>query len=167
MTEQIEPVSVANANAILSAALGIATPNTAIATRRAPRPAPSLASQDKIEDDADYARENTYDLVEKGAEAIDQIMEIARESQHPRAFEVLAQLLKTQSDNVDKLLKIQKERKELKKEDPAAPGSNTSITNNTVFVGTPDELIRLIRKDALTALGQERIIEGELDKEIL
>lgn len=114
------------------------------------RPAP-IQSDNKIEDDAEYARQEAYDLVQKGAEAIDQIMEVARESQHPRAYEVLAQMLKTQSDNLDKLLKIQKDKKQLLQQDPSNGAGPASINvANAVFVGTSSELIRMIRKEQQT-----------------
>jgi hypothetical protein len=111
------------------------------------RPTPPIASDNKIEDDSEYARREIYDLVSKGGEAIDQIMEVARESQHPRAYEVLAQMLKTQSDNVDKLLKIQKERKDLLRPDEMGNGNKPINVANAVFVGTSSDLIRMIRRE--------------------
>ena len=138
---------VTGGNTKLEEALGLSpqpTPNTAVVVARPPAP---IASDNKIEDDAEYARQEVYELVQKGAEAIDQIMEVARESQHPRAYEVLAQMLKTQSDNVDKLLKIQKDKKQLLQPDPTNPNTAPINVANAVFVGTSSELIRMIRKE--------------------
>jgi hypothetical protein len=135
-------------NTKLEEALGI-SPQSNTNTQRAVvvRPSPPVQDDNTIQTDSEYARQEIYDLVSKGGEAIDQIMEVARESQHPRAYEVLAQMLKTQSDNVDKLLRIQKERKDLLK--PDQEGTNKSPINvaNAVFVGTSSDLIRMIRQE--------------------
>ena len=139
---------VTGGNTKLEEALGLSpqpTPNTAVVVARPPAP---IVSDSKIEDDAEFARQEVYDLVSKGGEAIEQIMEVARESQHPRAYEVLAQMLKTQSDNVNQLLKIQKDKKQLLQPDDAATGNPAPINvANAVFVGTSSELIRMIRKE--------------------
>ena len=102
---------------------------------------------DQVVTDADYARSNLYGLIEKGNETIDNISEIAKESMHPRAFEVLGQLIKTQSENLDKLLKLQKDKKELlKKQDQAAP-TNISV-DKAVFVGSTADLLKKIKNES-------------------
>lgn len=98
---------------------------------------------DHLQDDYEASRETYKELIGKGNEAIDLMMELAKDSQHPRAFEVLATLLKTQADNNDKLLELQKKLKQLK--EPAKgsqPSSN--VTNNNVFVGSTTDLQRFI-----------------------
>ena len=105
------------------------------------------ADDDQVVSDADYARSNLYGLIEKGNETIDNISEIAKESMHPRAFEVLGQLIKTQSENLDKLLKLQKDKKELlKKQDQAAP-TNISV-DKAVFVGSTADLLKKLKNES-------------------
>lgn len=100
---------------------------------------------DDLQVDYDVSRETYKELIDKGNVAIDLMMELARDSQHPRAFEVLAGLLKTQADNTDKLADLQKKVQSLR----AGPkGKNQSspekITNNNVFVGSTTDLQRFI-----------------------
>ena len=98
---------------------------------------------DHLQDDYEASRETYKELIGKGNEAIDLMMELAKDSQHPRAFEVLATLLKTQADNNDKLLELQKKLKQLKEPVKGSqPSSN--VTNNNVFVGSTTDLQRFI-----------------------
>lgn len=98
---------------------------------------------DHLQDDYESSRETYKELITKGNEAIDLMMELARDSQHPRAFEVLATLLKTQADNNDKLLELQKRLKQLN--EPAKGSSKIpNVTNNNVFVGSTTDLQRFI-----------------------
>lgn len=98
---------------------------------------------DHLQDDYIESRETYKELIGKGNEAIDLMMELARDSQHPRAFEVLATLLKTQADNNDKLLDLQKKVKALK--EPAKGALNPQVTNNTsIFYGSTADLQRMI-----------------------
>lgn len=102
--------------------------------------------QDQISEDADFARDQLYSVIEAGSKSIEEITKIAKESMHPRAFEVLAQLLKTQSDNIDKLLKIQKDKKVLIEEkDSGSEGGNTFNVERGVFVGSTTELLKLVK----------------------
>jgi hypothetical protein len=99
---------------------------------------------DHLQDDYEVSRETYKELIDKGNEAIDLMMELARDSQHPRAFEVLATLLKTQSDNNDKLLDLQKKLKALKEPSKGSSQKNPNVTNNNVFVGSTTDLQRFI-----------------------
>lgn len=114
------------------------------------QPASNATNSDAdILDDADYARRNLYNLIEKGNDTIENISDIARESMHPRAFEVLGQLMKTQSDNLDKLLKLQKDKKDLlKKQDAVENAAAPSITvDKAVFVGSTAELLKRLKNE--------------------
>jgi len=97
---------------------------------------------DHLQDDYTSSRETYKELIDKGNEAIDLMMELARDSQHPRAFEVLATLLKTQADNNDKLIELQKRVKQLK--EPTKGAQSPNVTNNNVFVGSTTDLQRFI-----------------------
>lgn len=106
----------------------------------------SLPPVDHLQDDYQASRETYKTLITKGDEAIDLMMELARDSQHPRAFEVLATLLKTQSDNNDKLLDLQKKVKVLRAPDKGAqPSVPSGVINNTaIFYGSTTDLQRAI-----------------------
>lgn len=104
----------------------------------------SLQPVDHLQDDYKDSRETYKQLIEKGTEAIDLMMELAKDSQHPRAFEVLATLLKTQADNNDKLIDLQKKLKDLKAPAKGAMPTPTGVTNNNVFVGSTTDLQRFI-----------------------
>jgi hypothetical protein len=101
----------------------------------------------QIQSDADYARSNLYGLIEKGNEIIENISDIAKESMSPRAFEVLGQLIKTQSDNLDKLLKLQKDKKELFKTEELATHQNINV-EKAVFVGSTAELLKKLKNES-------------------
>lgn len=96
-----------------------------------------------IKSDYDYSRDTYYDLIEKGRESLELMIEVARESEHPRAFEVLSNMIKGIADVNDKLMDLNKKNKEItqSKDEPK------SITNNNVFVGSTTDLQRLLLKD--------------------
>lgn len=104
----------------------------------------SQPAVDHLQDDYEASRDTYKKLIEKGSDAIDSMMELAQDSQHPRAFEVLATLLKTQSDNTDKLLDLQKKVKILKEPSKANSPASGGVTNNNVFVGSTSDLQRFI-----------------------
>jgi hypothetical protein len=93
-----------------------------------------------IEDDALHARQTLRDLIEKGNEAIDGILHIAKNSDHPRAYEVAGQLIKTVSDAAKDLLEVQKRKKDLEKEDKPK-----IQTQNNLFVGSTHELLKAMK----------------------
>ena len=98
---------------------------------------------DDIKKDYEYTRGNLYSIIEKGQEALNGVLELAQESEMPRAYEVAGQLIKNVSDATDKLLKLQKELKDLNAEDKKGP---SHVTNNALIVGTTAELQKLIKK---------------------
>ena len=102
-----------------------------------------LAKTDTQEIDSDYkyARENLYGVIEKGTEALDTLIELAKASEHPRAFEVVSQLTKTLVDANKDLLDIQKKVKDLKKTDEKEAPKNVT---NALFVGSTAELQKLV-----------------------
>ena len=101
-----------------------------------------LPDRDKnIETDYRYARENLYDLVERGQDAIEGILDLAKESEHPRTYEVAGQLIKTVADTSEKLLQIQKQMQDLE-----GQRGNTQKTTNQLFVGSTAELQKLLKK---------------------
>jgi hypothetical protein len=97
---------------------------------------------DEVNKDYEYTRGNLYSLIEKGQEALDGALELAQESDSPRAYEVTGQLIKSVSDATDKLIDLQKKMKELG-EDKSGP---THVTNNALFVGSTADLQKLLKK---------------------
>ncbi len=97
----------------------------------------------QIQKDYEYSRGQYYSIIEKGQEAIDGILELAQESDSPRAYEVAGQLIKSVSDATDKLLDLQKKMKDIHKEDKVNPA--TSVTNNAVFFGSTTELQKFLK----------------------
>lgn len=96
--------------------------------------------------DADYSRSNYYNLIEKGNEALEGILEVAKESQHPRAYEVAANMIKNLSDVTEKLMILQKQQKELNPQTAEAKTTNINV-DKAVFVGSTAELLKQIKNE--------------------
>lgn len=110
-----------------------------------PRP---IESEDPIPGDAEYVRQNLFQLIEEGTKAIASAQQMLFESQHPRVIEVLAQLLKVQAENVEKLMALHGDVKELNKVDGYDTPAQVSVTNsNVVFAGTSNDLVRMLRRE--------------------
>ena len=107
-----------------------------------PEQKPDRFTKDEITRDYEYTRGNLYSIIEKGQEAIDGILELAQESEMPRAYEVAGQLIKSVSDATDKLMDLQKKLKDVN-EETQSKGPNT--VNNALFVGSTAELAKLIK----------------------
>ena len=103
---------------------------------------PPRLTQDDITKDYEYTRGNLYSIIEKGQEAINGILELAQESEMPRAYEVAGQLIKSVSDATDKLMDLQKKLKDVN-EEQQVKGPNT--VNNALFVGSTAELQKLLK----------------------
>lgn len=94
-----------------------------------------------LSNDYEYARGNLYDVISRGQEAIVDMLDIAKQSQHPRSFEVLSQLLKTVVDANKDLLEINQRQKNLEKQD----NKNPQTINNNLFVGSTAELQKMLK----------------------
>ena len=101
----------------------------------------SVSVPQDVDNDYKYARENLYGVIEKGTEALDTLIDLAKASEHPRAFEVVSQLTKTLVDANKDLLDIQKKVKDLKKEDEKEQPQQVT---NALFVGSTAELQKMI-----------------------
>jgi dTDP-D-glucose 4,6-dehydratase len=102
--------------------------------------APSIIPGSNVDADEDFvkAKSNIAKLIEKGEDAVDGILQLAKESEQPRAYEVASTLIKTMVDANKELLDVHKQKKELDKEEYAGPAK--AVQNNTVFVGSTKEL---------------------------
>ena len=98
-------------------------------------------SGDDIEKDYEYQRENFYNLVEKGSSAIDGILELAKESEHPRTYEVAGNLIKQVAEVTEKLGDLQEKMRRLKEVPNNAPKNVT----NALFVGSTKELQKMLK----------------------
>jgi len=99
-------------------------------------------SVDDITKDYDYTRGNLYSIIEKGQEAINGILELAQESEMPRAYEVAGQLIKNVADATDKLMDLQKKLKDVEEEKQVR---GPSTVNNALFVGSTAELQKMLK----------------------
>ncbi len=106
---------------------------------------PVVPEINDIKKDYDYTRGNLYSLIEKGQEAINGILELAQETESPRAYEVVGQLIKNVSDATDKLMDLQKKLKEVEDENSRGP----TTVNNALFVGSTAELAKLLKQNNL------------------
>lgn len=102
-----------------------------------------MSNDDKIQNDYDKSRETYYNLIEKGQQALELMMEVARESEHPRAFEVLSGMIKNVADVNDKVMDLNKKNKDINKSDEATAVGGT--TNNNVFIGSTTDLQRMLQ----------------------
>ena len=102
---------------------------------------PSSAENKHIKDDYEYTRENLYNLIENGNAALEDLVELARATEHPRTYEVLSQLIKTIGDTSDKLSILHEKQKKLKESE------QVSVTNNSIFVGSSSDLLDLLDKE--------------------
>jgi len=99
-----------------------------------------------VKKDYDYTRGQLYDVIEKGQEALSGILDVANNTDHPRAYEVAGQLVKSVSDAAEKLIELQKKMQDLEE----GPKSKQKITNNNaLFVGSTAELSKLIKQGLL------------------
>ena len=103
---------------------------------------PQRLTKDDIEKDYEYTRGNLYSIIEKGQEAINGILELAQESEMPRAYEVAGQLIKSVSDATDKLMDLQKKLKDVNEEQET---KGPTTVNNALFVGSTAELQKLLK----------------------
>tara|TARA_Y100001970_G_scaffold241036_1_gene304268 strand:+ start:224 stop:625 length:402 start_codon:yes stop_codon:yes gene_type:complete len=105
--------------------------------------------QKQVEDDPtkdyEYSRAQFYNLIEKGQEAVDGILDVAGDSQHPRAYEVAGQLIKHIADTTDKLVDLQKKMKDLDEDK-----STKQVTNNSLFIGSTSDLQKMLKANGLT-----------------
>jgi len=97
-----------------------------------------------VDNDYKYSRDTYYELVEKGKQSLELMIEVARESEHPRAFEVLSGMIKNISDVNDRLMDLNKKKKDLDRKEEI---KNIANTTNNLFVGSTAELQKILKND--------------------
>ena len=129
-----------DADDILNEVLGVSepTPKEVVVSEPVPRPSDEL---DDVDADYKYQRENFYNLIEKGQDAIQGILNVAKESDHPRGYEVAGNLIKQVAEVTEKLGDLQEKMKKLKEVPNSAPKNVT----NALFVGSTAELQKMLK----------------------
>jgi len=100
------------------------------------------AEEDNSDNDYKYARENFYSVIETGTKALEQMLDVAQASEHPRAYEVVSTLMKTLIDANKDLVKMNEDRKKSKAPEEQ---DHKSVTNNNLFVGSTSELQKMLK----------------------
>lgn len=102
----------------------------------------TIHTSDKIESDYDHARDNLRELLIKGKEALEVSLTVAKQSEHPRAFEVVGGLMKQLADINQQLMDVHQQKRKL--EEPSKKENTRNTTNNAIFVGSTAELSKMI-----------------------
>ena len=106
-----------------------------------------MTDSDNIKTDYEYSRDTYYDLINKGKQSLDLMIEVARESEHPRAFEVLATMIKNVSDVNDRLMDLNKKNRDINlKDQPNKPQAQIENQQNNIFLGSTAELQKLLQQ---------------------
>jgi len=124
----------------------ISTEKEVVSSEIEKTPSSIESSIEDIKKDYEYARGNLYSLIEKGQEAINGILELAQESEMPRAYEVAGQLIKNTGEIAEKLLNLQKTLKDVEESNKQVKGT-TNVTN-ALFVGSTAELAKLLKQQS-------------------
>ena len=111
-----------------------------------------MNEEKNIKSDYEYSRDTYYEILEKGKESMELMIEVARESEHPRAFEVLSTMMKNMADINDKLMDLNKKNKDINQKDEPKQLGNTT---NNLFLGTTTDLQRLIHAESGVVIDAE------------
>lgn len=120
-----------------------------------------LSDAQVIAVDADKARVTLNELIDTSLTALSNLIRVAKETESPRAYEVVATMIKTTADISKDLLDIQKKKQDLRPDDdPGVPTSTSIGTQQNIFVGSTDDLLRAIAQAGIT--GKATVIDAEL-----
>ena len=114
--------------------------------------------KDNVQNDYDYSRETLYELIEKGKDALENMIKVARESEHPRAYEVLSGLIKNVSDTNDKLMDLNKKQRQMDEKEQIKQVENTQ---NNYFMGSTADIQRMLRDSDVIDVEPESVISGK------
>ena len=103
-----------------------------------------VPTDDKMDKDYEYARSNFYNVIESGTEALEQMLEVAKASEHPRAYEVVSTIMKTLVDANKDLVKMSTDKLKVESESNVDSAKGVT-TNNNLFVGSTNELQQLLK----------------------
>jgi hypothetical protein len=150
-----------NVYTALDAKFGTAPTEPVVPTvEAAPKPAIKKTTEPEalIDDDFEQARTALKDMIKKGQTAVDDIMGIARQSDHPRAFEVTGQLIKTVAETAKDLLDLQKQKKALSAPVAGEEPKQIGTQNNIVFSGSTNDLLKMLKQQ------NEKVIDADHSK---
>ena len=108
---------------------------------------PVANNDDNENNDFQYARENLYHIIERGRDAMDELLEIAKAEESPRAFEVFGQLLKNMTDSQEKLMELHQKKQKLKNDGERQEVTKAQNVTNALFVGSTADLLKLVKKE--------------------
>ena len=108
---------------------------------------PVTNNNDNENNDFQYARENLYHIIERGRDAMDELLEIAKSEESPRAFEVFGQLLKNMTDSQEKLMELHQKKQKLENDGDRQEVTKAQNVTNALFVGSTAELLKLVKKE--------------------
>ena len=115
---------------------------------------PVANNNDNENNDFQYARENLYHIIERGRDAMDELLEIAKAEESPRAFEVFGQLLKNMTDSQEKLMELHQKKQKLENVGDRQEVTKAQNVTNALFVGSTAELLKLVKKETKDIKGK-------------
>ena len=107
----------------------------------------TTTSEEEKDTDFRYARENMYHIIERGRDAMDELLEIAKAEESPRAFEVFGQLLKNMTDTQEKLMELHRKKQIIENDGERQEVTKAQNVTNALFVGSTAELLKLVKKE--------------------
>ena len=106
-----------------------------------------IDSNENKDNDFQYARENLYDIIEKGRDAMEELLEIAKSEESPRAFEVFGQLLKNMTDTQSTLMELHQKKQKLENDGDRQEVTRAQNVTNALFVGSTADLLKLVKRE--------------------
>ena len=123
-------------------------------------------SEKDRDNDFEFTRETLYDLINKGRDGVEEMIEVAKQSEHPRAYEVLAKLIKDTADTSGQLMDLHRKEIQIDKLiNPNPVALPTPGTTNNLFVGSTTDLQRMLKDINQKEVNKVDIIDGEIDSE--
>ena len=110
-------------------------------------PVVTTTSEEEKDTDFRYARENMYHIIERGRDAMDELLEIAKAEESPRAFEVFGQLLKNMTDTQEKLMELHQKKQKLENNGERQEFTKAQNVTNALFVGSTADLLKLVKRE--------------------
>ena len=114
-----------------------------------------MSEKDNVKNDYDYSRETYYELIEKGKDALENMIEVARESEHPRAYEVLSGMIKNVSDVNDRLMDLNKKQKQMDEKEEVKQVENQQ---NNYFLGSTSDIQKMLKQDDAIDVEPEPVV---------
>ena len=106
-----------------------------------------IDSNENKDNDFQYARENLYDIIEKGRDAMEELLEIAKAEESPRAFEVFGQLLKNMTDTQEKLMELHRKKQIIENDGERQEVTKAQNVTKALFVGSTADLLKLVKRE--------------------